>query len=61
MRTGSTVFDNEWHYTSGNMNFAMYSNLPAGDYTFRVRPRTIMQFGLPVKLRCWCTLGRRCY
>jgi signal transduction histidine kinase/ligand-binding sensor domain-containing protein/AraC-like DNA-binding protein len=30
-------FDNEWHYTSGHMNFAMYSNLPAGDYKFRVK------------------------
>jgi signal transduction histidine kinase/ligand-binding sensor domain-containing protein/AraC-like DNA-binding protein len=30
-------FDNEWHYTSGNMNFAMYSNLPSGDYKFRVK------------------------
>ncbi len=30
-------FDQEWHYTSGNMNFAIYSNLPSGSYTFRVR------------------------
>jgi signal transduction histidine kinase/ligand-binding sensor domain-containing protein/DNA-binding response OmpR family regulator len=30
-------FDGDWNYVSGTKNFAVYSNLPAGTYTFRVR------------------------
>jgi signal transduction histidine kinase/ligand-binding sensor domain-containing protein/DNA-binding response OmpR family regulator len=30
-------FDDEWTYVAGSKNFAVYSNLPAGDYTFRVK------------------------
>jgi signal transduction histidine kinase/ligand-binding sensor domain-containing protein/CheY-like chemotaxis protein/AraC-like DNA-binding protein len=30
-------FDNTWRISSGEMNFATYSNLPAGEYTFHVR------------------------
>ncbi|MBN8653031.1 MAG: response regulator [Cytophagales bacterium] len=30
-------FDEDWLYTSGQKNFAIYSNLSSGNYTFRVR------------------------
>jgi signal transduction histidine kinase/ligand-binding sensor domain-containing protein/DNA-binding response OmpR family regulator len=30
-------FDEEWQYVSGTRNFAVYSNLSPGSYTFRVR------------------------
>lgn len=30
-------FDDDWTFVSGSKNFAVYSNLPAGNYTFRVR------------------------
>jgi signal transduction histidine kinase/ligand-binding sensor domain-containing protein/DNA-binding response OmpR family regulator len=30
-------FDRDWNYVSGENNFAVYSNLSPGDYTFRVK------------------------
>jgi signal transduction histidine kinase/ligand-binding sensor domain-containing protein/DNA-binding response OmpR family regulator len=30
-------FDDDWKYVSGSKNFAIYSNLPARSYTFKVR------------------------
>ncbi|MBN2166341.1 MAG: response regulator [Marinilabiliaceae bacterium] len=30
-------YDEEWHYTNGDRNFAVYSNLPANEYMFRVK------------------------
>ncbi|MDM8527872.1 two-component regulator propeller domain-containing protein [Anaerolineales bacterium HSG24] len=30
-------FDKDWNYTSANRRFASYTNLDAGDYTFRVK------------------------
>jgi signal transduction histidine kinase/ligand-binding sensor domain-containing protein/AraC-like DNA-binding protein/AmiR/NasT family two-component response regulator len=30
-------FDGDWNYVSGENNFAVYSNLSPGDYTFRVK------------------------
>jgi ligand-binding sensor domain-containing protein/two-component sensor histidine kinase len=30
-------FDSEWHYTDASLRQAVYTNLPAGEYIFRVR------------------------
>ena len=30
-------FDSEWNYASGLKNFAVYSNLPSGEYSFTVK------------------------
>lgn len=30
-------FDNDWIYTTGDRNYASYTNLPRGDYTFLVK------------------------
>ncbi len=30
-------YDNDWTYTTGNKNYASYSNLPSGNYTFQVK------------------------
>ncbi|GAA0893672.1 hypothetical protein GCM10009122_33510 [Fulvivirga kasyanovii] len=30
-------FDKEWIYTKGNMRFASYTNVPPGEYTFKVK------------------------
>jgi len=30
-------YDNEWQHPAQNQNFAMYSNLPAGEYVFEVK------------------------
>ena len=29
-------FDKKWHYCNANLSFATYTNIPSGEYTFRV-------------------------
>ncbi len=39
-------FDDEWHYTNGTSNFATYTNIPSGEYTFIVRQRILLESGM---------------